>query len=61
MHLGDALGTIEAGTLADLCIVSGNPLKDFSNTHNVRRVMVRGQIADADLPCHGTPIALTSW
>ena len=33
--------------LADLCIVRGNPLQDIRNTHNVRQVMVRGQIYDA--------------
>lgn len=47
MHLSDALGTIEAGKLADLCIVRGNPLQDIKNTHNVERVMVRGQMYDA--------------
>ena len=47
MHLGDALGTIEPGKLADLCIVRGNPLQDIKNTHSVARVMVRGQLHDA--------------
>ena len=47
MHLADALGTIEPGKLADLCIVRGNPLQDIRNTHNVQQVMVRGQLYDA--------------
>jgi hypothetical protein len=47
MHLGDALGTIEPSKLADLCIVRGNPLQDIKNTHNVERVMVRGQLYEA--------------
>ena len=47
MHMADALGTIEPGKLADLCVVEGNPLQDIRHTHDVRRVMVRGQIHDA--------------
>ncbi len=37
----------EAGKLADLFIVSGNPLDDIRATRNVQRVMVRGQLYDA--------------
>jgi imidazolonepropionase-like amidohydrolase len=47
MGMGDKLGTIEAGKLADLSIVRGNPLADIANARNVERVMVRGQIYDA--------------
>lgn len=47
MRMGDELGTIEPSKLADLAIVRGNPLQDIRNTHNVQRVMVRGQIYDA--------------
>ena len=36
------LGTIEAGKLADLFVVRGNPLQDITNTRNVRLVMARG-------------------
>ena len=47
MRMGDELGTIEASKLADLAIVRGNPLQDIKNTHNVERVMVRGQLYEA--------------
>ena len=40
MRLGDTLGTIEAGKLADLFVVRGNPLQDITTTRNVRLVMV---------------------
>jgi imidazolonepropionase-like amidohydrolase len=45
--VGDRLGMIETGKFADLAIVRGNPLADIANTHNVERVMVRGQLYDA--------------
>jgi imidazolonepropionase-like amidohydrolase len=47
LRVGDSLGSIEAGKLADLFVVQGNPLDDIRNTRNVRRVMVRGTVYDA--------------
>jgi imidazolonepropionase-like amidohydrolase len=47
LRLGDQLGTIEAGKLADLFVVRGNPLTDIRTTRNVRLVMVRGQLHEA--------------
>jgi len=47
LRMGDELGSIETGKLADLFVVSGNPLEDIRTTRNVRRVMVRGTLYDA--------------
>jgi adenine deaminase len=47
MRMGDILGTIETGKLADLVIVRGNPLQDIKNTHNVQKVVIGGQVHDA--------------
>ena len=47
LRMGDALGTIEPGKLADLFVVRGNPLKDITATRNVRRVVARGVVYDA--------------
>ena len=47
MRMGDILGTIETGKLADLVIVRGNPLQDIRNTRNVQKVVIGGQVHDA--------------
>jgi imidazolonepropionase-like amidohydrolase len=48
MRMGDELGTIEPGKLADLFVVDGDPLQDITRTRHVRRVMVRGELYDAE-------------
>jgi imidazolonepropionase-like amidohydrolase len=47
LRMGDELGSIEPGKLADLFVVEGNPLDDIRHTRRVRRVMVRGELYDA--------------
>ncbi len=45
-HLGklDELGTLEAGKLADLIIVDGDPLKDIRAIHNIEVVIKGGKV-----------------
>jgi imidazolonepropionase-like amidohydrolase len=49
-HIDDRLGSVEAGKLADLILVQGDPLKDISNMRRIQRVMLNGiwQKAEAD-------------
>ncbi|HEX8151058.1 MAG TPA: amidohydrolase family protein [Pyrinomonadaceae bacterium] len=41
-RVGERLGSVEAGKLADLLLVEGDPLKDIRVMRNVRRVMLGG-------------------
>jgi hypothetical protein len=49
MRKEKTMGTIEAGKLADLFIVSANPLADIRNTQKIETVMLGGQIVDRTL------------
>ncbi len=40
----DELGTLEAGKLADLIIVDGDPLQDISVIHNIEVVIKGGKV-----------------
>jgi imidazolonepropionase-like amidohydrolase len=42
-HIEDRLGSVEAGKLADILLVEGDPLANISNMRNVRRVMLGGR------------------
>jgi imidazolonepropionase-like amidohydrolase len=46
LRLGDVLGSIEPGKLADLLVVRGNPLTDITLTRQARLVMARGTVYD---------------
>ena len=46
MHVGDFLGSIEAGKIADLVIVRGDPLSEIRNVRNARWVMKAGRLYD---------------
>jgi imidazolonepropionase-like amidohydrolase len=41
-------GTIEAGKLADLVVVDGDPLADVGNAHKVRRVIANGRVYEME-------------
>ena len=42
--LGLDAGTIEAGKLADLVVVDGDPLANIANAHKVKRVIANGRV-----------------
>ena len=44
--LADEMGTIEAGRVADLVLLTGNPLEDITNTRSVEAVVTKGQLLD---------------
>ena len=41
-----AMGTIEAGKLADLVLLSGNPMEDITQTRSIQAVVTKGKLLD---------------
>jgi imidazolonepropionase-like amidohydrolase len=46
----DQLGTVEEGKLADLIVVSANPLEDISTLRNLKLVMKDGKLVETREP-----------
>jgi imidazolonepropionase-like amidohydrolase len=42
------MGTVEAGKVADLVLLGGNPLDDISNTRSVEAVVLEGVLLDRE-------------
>ena len=47
-HMGDSLGTIERGKIADVVMLDADPLQDIKNVRKIRMVIKDGVIIDRD-------------
>lgn len=47
LRLGDSIGSVERGKVADLVLLEANPLQDIRNTKRITAVVVRGTFYDA--------------
>ena len=46
--LGDELGSLEPGKLADIAVFADNPLDDLQHSESIRYVVKNGELFDAD-------------
>jgi imidazolonepropionase-like amidohydrolase len=47
-RMGDSLGTIERGKIADVVMLDADPLQDIKNIRKIRMVIKDGVIIDRD-------------
>src|SRR5687767_4466785 len=47
LRIGDSVGTVERGKIADLLLIDADPLLDITNTRRISAVILRGQYYDA--------------
>jgi imidazolonepropionase-like amidohydrolase len=59
------IGTLEPGKLADLVVLSANPLDDIQNSRTVELVMLNGRLYDAatleETGNHSSPAPVMHW
>jgi imidazolonepropionase-like amidohydrolase len=48
LRIGDSVGTIERGKIADLVLIDADPLLDITNTRRISAVILRGQYHNRD-------------
>jgi imidazolonepropionase-like amidohydrolase len=53
--VGDELGTVEVGKLADLIVVDGNPLEDIANVRRLQLVLKEGRVVSDKRRPSGAP------
>lgn len=46
--MGDQIGSLEKGKLADLIVMDKNPMENIRNTESIKYVMVNGRLYDAE-------------
>lgn len=48
LRIGDSVGTVERGKIADLLLIDADPLVDITNIRRISAVILRGQYYDRD-------------